>query len=317
MEKLSLQVCSIGGVPIRIHALLPLVAGMAALSAAAAGAGTLGILMAVIVSGPLLLLTVLIHEFGHITAARRCGFKPDHVLLWPLGGLAYISKDGITPKEQVFVSSMGPATHLPMLAIWAVILVATNDGRITLSTSGMWYDSHFVPLICIAMLTNNIAMLVFNLFVPCIPLDCSQILVSLLLMCGYEANFAAKVMVGVSVPVVLLLLAWGAYMFITGGATASMSLVLALWLGLQTYRLHQARLSGQLATLPPFDHAPRPAPAEASSAPAGGGGFRPFGGSGHVLGRPAGEASEVCAGSLLALAIGVAMTTSLGSGPPP
>mmetsp|Transcript_67867 Transcript_67867/g.196391 ORF Transcript_67867/g.196391 Transcript_67867/m.196391 type:complete len:326 (+) Transcript_67867:140-1117(+) len=319
VERLSLPICGICGVPIRVHVLLPVVAGLAALNAFFAGVGTLGIIMAIIISGPLLLLTVLVHEMGHVSAAKRCGFSPDHILLWPLGGLAYISKEGITPKEQIFVSSMGPATHIPMLALWAGCMFLTNGGSVTLSTSGMWYDEHFVPIMCIAMLTNNIAMLLFNLLVPCIPLDCSQILVSALLLCGCEASTAAKVMVGASVPVIVVLVGLGVWMFATGGFLASMNLVLGCWLAVQTYRLHQARVNGQLATMPLFATAIQQQQAAASQAAANpssvgraaGRGFTPFDGTGNVLGRSTASSNEICIGSIVALITSIVVTASV------
>lgn len=40
--------------------------------------------------GPVLLLTVLVHELGHCLAARQVGGSATGILLWPLGGLAYI-----------------------------------------------------------------------------------------------------------------------------------------------------------------------------------------------------------------------------------
>src|SRR5438876_547496 len=34
---------------------------------------------------------VLIHEFGHALACRQVGGKADQIVLWPLGGVAYVS----------------------------------------------------------------------------------------------------------------------------------------------------------------------------------------------------------------------------------
>jgi hypothetical protein len=40
--------------------------------------------------GPILLVTILIHELGHCLAARFVGSEAHEILLWPLGGLAFI-----------------------------------------------------------------------------------------------------------------------------------------------------------------------------------------------------------------------------------
>ena len=34
---------------------------------------------------------VLVHEFGHALACRSVGGKADRIMLWPLGGVAYVS----------------------------------------------------------------------------------------------------------------------------------------------------------------------------------------------------------------------------------
>lgn len=322
-DRMSFPICRVFGVPIRVHIMLPLVAGLAALSAGLSGAGAWGIVFAIVVNGPLLLLTVWCHEMGHVTAARRCGFLPDHILLWPLGGLAYISKEGITPKEQIFVSVSGPLTHIPMFGIWVLIGYLTNGFHFTMSTDGMWYSTHFAPLMCIFLMINNIAMFLFNLLVPCIPLDCSQILISVLLLCGMEPSGAAGVMVCLSVPVVLCLVGFGIWLFASGNYMASMTIIMGLWLGVQTYRLHQARKNGQLAFMPLFAQAmtmgtgTRQQTSEERAAPSGrsAGAFKPFEGRGHILGKSGSEengtSNEVCLASLVAFGLNVLLMARL------
>ena len=34
---------------------------------------------------------VLLHEFGHALACRQVGGKADQIVLWPLGGVAYVA----------------------------------------------------------------------------------------------------------------------------------------------------------------------------------------------------------------------------------
>merc|ERR1719215_593939 len=222
-----------------------------------ANAGLQGIIFIILLNGPFLFATVLLHELGHVTAARRCGFKPDHILLWPLGGLAYISKEGITPKEQIFVSSAGPATHLPMLLVWALALwlTAAPEARTELTGAGLVYYTTSrwgLSSMCFAMLTTNFAMLAFNLLVPCIPLDCSQILVAALLMCGFQVTNAAFIMVCISVPVCIALALFGIVMWVSGSSQAMLTVLVAAWLGYQTWQLWEARRNGELMQWPLF-----------------------------------------------------------------
>ena len=60
--------------------------------------------------GPILLLTVFIHELGHAFTARRFGIDVMGILLWPLGGLAFVGHSS-NPKGEVS-SKTGPLRSL-------------------------------------------------------------------------------------------------------------------------------------------------------------------------------------------------------------
>src|SRR3990172_4576433 len=61
---------------------------------------------------------VLLHEFGHCAAAWRVGGEPDRILLWPLGGLAFVDVPN-TPRARWITSAGGPAVN----AAIALVLV--------------------------------------------------------------------------------------------------------------------------------------------------------------------------------------------------
>jgi len=42
-----------------------------------------------LVFGGVFFLSILLHEFGHVIAARMTGGSGDEILIWPLGGLAF------------------------------------------------------------------------------------------------------------------------------------------------------------------------------------------------------------------------------------
>mmetsp|Transcript_119671 Transcript_119671/g.284274 ORF Transcript_119671/g.284274 Transcript_119671/m.284274 type:complete len:310 (-) Transcript_119671:34-963(-) len=299
LERISLPCGSICGVPIRLHAFLPVTASLAALGTCLAGHPWLSVLLAFLAAGPLLLITVLAHELGHVIAARRCGCSADHILLWPLGGLAFIGGSA-QPKEQMLISASGPATHLPMMGLWALILLLLH-GSVTLSTKGLWIEDNFGSLLCIAMLNTNLVMMLFNLLVPCFPLDCSRILASLLLLRGCDPPTAAKAIVACSMLALVGVVVLSVWSYLTNHASASLNVILAMWLGLQTWRLHQARLQGQLSSDPLFAAVAEAAPPQAA------GRFQAFD-EGPALGKPSG--SQVCAGAALALWIAVSIAAA-------
>lgn len=68
---------------------------------------------------------VLLHEFGHCFAARSVGGRGDDVLLWPLGGLAFID----TPRRPwpSFVGTAGgPLVNVLICLVCALILRVTQ-----------------------------------------------------------------------------------------------------------------------------------------------------------------------------------------------
>jgi Zn-dependent protease len=66
---------------------------------------------AAIMYGPVLLGTVLLHELGHCLATWQAGGHADGILLWPLGGRAYIAHaSGLKGKKEpcVILSLLQP-----------------------------------------------------------------------------------------------------------------------------------------------------------------------------------------------------------------
>lgn len=89
--SISLGSC-IGGVPIKLHLsffLLVLIEFVTSIRLA--GEFPLYMLFVVVLYGPVLLLTVLIHEFGHIFATKRQGGEVGGIVLWVSISYTHIS----------------------------------------------------------------------------------------------------------------------------------------------------------------------------------------------------------------------------------
>jgi len=50
---------------------------------------------------------VLLHEFGHATACRSVGGRASQIVLWPIGGVAYVDP----PPRLVPCSGVSPRAH--------------------------------------------------------------------------------------------------------------------------------------------------------------------------------------------------------------
>ena len=118
-----------------------------------------------------LFLIVLTHEFGHQLACRSVGGKTHDIVLWPLGGVAYVSPPE-RPGAQLWSIAAGPLVN--------VILVPILSALVSISSHLEWYDTNQNAYDLIHNIWwINIGLLIFNMM-PVYPLDGGQILRSLL-----------------------------------------------------------------------------------------------------------------------------------------
>lgn len=118
-----------------------------------------------------LFLIVMVHEFGHALACRQVGGRADRIVLWPLGGVAYVDPPP-RPGATLWSIAAGPLVNVVLMPILFVVAII---GR-----SSGWAESmpDFSRLIgTVSMI--NIGLLIFNIL-PIYPLDGGQILRSLL-----------------------------------------------------------------------------------------------------------------------------------------
>src|ERR1035438_5755676 len=118
-----------------------------------------------------LFLIVLLHEVGHALAGRKGGGTANKFVLWPLGGVAYVTPPQ-RPGATLWSIAAGPLVNVALLPILSLLL--------SVSSRLGWYGTH--PDLA-ALIHNvwiiNLVLLIFNLM-PVYPLDGGQILRSLL-----------------------------------------------------------------------------------------------------------------------------------------
>src|SRR6059058_6495410 len=75
-----------------------------------------------------LFLIVLMHEFGHALACRQVGGKADRIVLWPLGGVAYVDPPQ-RPGATLWSIAAGPLVNVALAPIfWALFSFAKSAG---------------------------------------------------------------------------------------------------------------------------------------------------------------------------------------------
>jgi Zn-dependent protease len=98
------------GIRVNVHVLLPVVL-IALVGRVTLGKDAVVTWQEALVMCGLLLLSVLLHEFGHCFAARSVDGDATEVLLWPLGGLATCDVPH-SPRANLITALGGPAADL-------------------------------------------------------------------------------------------------------------------------------------------------------------------------------------------------------------
>jgi len=166
----SIPIGTVKGTVIRIHLtflLFLLWIGGAHYAQGGWDAAVQGILFIV-----LLFLCVLLHEFGHVFAARRYGVQTPDITLLPIGGVARLELIPEKPSQELVVALAGPAVNV-------VIAVLLFLGLGTLpSAESLEVQNPGVSLVArLAMV--NVFLVLFNL-IPAFPMDGGRVLRALL-----------------------------------------------------------------------------------------------------------------------------------------
>ena len=140
---------------------------------------------------------VMLHEFGHALACRQVGGQADLIVLWPLGGVAYVNPP---PRPGALLWSIvaGPLVN--------VLLVPVLFGLGALAKAGGGASLDVLAFLRTVAIIN-LGLLIFNLL-PIYPLDGGQILRSLLwFVCGRTRSLVVASALGLAGAACLLAVA--------------------------------------------------------------------------------------------------------------
>src|SRR5947209_19722052 len=98
---------------------------------------------------------VLLHEFGHALACRQVGGRADHIVLWPLGGVAFVAPPP-RPGAWLWSIAAGPLVNVVLLPVTIGALVLASGAGLADANPDV---HHFVW----ALAYMNGMLLLFNL----------------------------------------------------------------------------------------------------------------------------------------------------------
>lgn len=118
-----------------------------------------------------LFVLVTMHEFGHALACRQVGGRAERIVLWPLGGIAFVSPP---PRAGAMLWSIAAGPMVNLLLVPILTFAQHAAGRAGWATTNA--DAYLVLL---WLWRINLGLLLFNLL-PIYPLDGGQIVRALL-----------------------------------------------------------------------------------------------------------------------------------------
>jgi stage IV sporulation protein FB len=182
----SIPIGVIGGTTIRIHVtflLLLLWIGIGHYVQGGTQAAIHGVVFVVLVFA-----CVVLHELGHVFAARRYGVHTPDITLLPIGGVARLTRIPEHPGQELVIAIAGPLVNVVIAAVLYLAL-----GRFA-PLAGVELQNPGVDM-AMRLAAVNVFLVLFNL-IPAFPMDGGRVLRALL---AYRLGFARATQIAASV----------------------------------------------------------------------------------------------------------------------
>ncbi len=185
-----------------------------------------------------LFLIVMLHEYGHALACRQVGGTANQIVLWPLGGVAYVDPPP-RPGATLWSIAAGPLVNFVLVPILSMVGILNRS----LGWAEAMPNAHAFLR---AVWFMNLGLLIFNML-PIYPLDGGQILRSLLwFVLGRARSLMVATIIGlVGAAGFVILALWMQSLWL---GVLSVFILMNCWGGLR-----QAQALSRLAKLPRRD----------------------------------------------------------------
>jgi Zn-dependent protease len=120
--------------------------------------------------------SLIVHELAHALMARRHGIDARRIDLFLFGGLAQMSRDTNSPREEFQIAAAGPAATLGFVIVCLIVDLAIVGPHRLLHAALLDQSVRITPVLLSLswLLYINLLILIFNL-VPAFPLDGGRI----------------------------------------------------------------------------------------------------------------------------------------------
>ncbi len=175
--KWSFKLGTVAGTEVRIHVTFFILLAFVAVQGMGGGQGMAGAMNAVLFVSAAF-LCVLLHEFGHVFAARGYGIRTPDITLLPIGGVARLERMPEKPLHELVVAICGPLVNVVIAAAISTFLgfgmVMNSD--LHFEQGGRFWEQ---------LMVWNLMMVAFNL-IPAFPMDGGRIFRAVL---GFFVDF--------------------------------------------------------------------------------------------------------------------------------
>ncbi|MGV3624918.1 MAG: M50 family metallopeptidase [Archangium sp.] len=185
----SWRLARIAGIDLKVHASFLLVIVLGAMQWG--GFGTRGAIFGAALM-LLLFACVTLHEFGHALVARLFSIPVKDITLYPIGGVARLTRRPRTPFQEFLIAIAGPAVNVVLAALISVVGVQFFEWSDLLETMRAPQSEMPNAQTLVAMLiSSNVVLALFNM-IPALPMDGGRVFRSLLSLV-MSADTATKV----------------------------------------------------------------------------------------------------------------------------
>ena len=191
-------IARVAGIPVRMHASFLILVGLALL-------GFFGPPVDGLVWIAIVFSSIVVHELGHATVARRRGLVVRDIVLLPIGGASEIEGLDDDAGRELGVAIAGPLTSIGVAVVGGAAILAGRGSLGSPSLTGGPIADRVVWL--------NVMLAAFNLL-PALPMDGGRVLRALLARrAGYPsatrtAALVSRRLAGVMAVIGLLFMPW-------------------------------------------------------------------------------------------------------------